>query len=162
MIGFEVLLSLLLADASNRVIEDAAVEAFIESRRGPDNGRGRILAAHSGFYDDDAHTDRLVVYTYEHGPNRGDRVYGMYAVAFLTENRKTTEPLFISEADLVSEGRIEYSFDGKDLVLTGKKRLPGDAMCCPSGVASITLSVVDRKVVVLNGEFHKKSASERE
>ena len=105
MIGFDVLfLTLLLADAPNRLIDDTAVEAFIESGRGAGNGRGKILATHAGFYDDDSYVDRLVVYTYEHGPKRGDRVYGVYAVAFLTENPETTELLFIPEADLVSEG----------------------------------------------------------
>ena len=152
-----VLSSFALADEPRRAIDDTGVQLFIESQRTEQNGPGRILASSSGYYDGDSHPDRLVVYTYEHGPNRGDKAYGMYAVAFLTENFETTDILFIPESEMVSERFRGYSSDGTRLVITGEKRLPGDNMCCPSAIASITLTIVDGQVVILNGEYRRQS-----
>jgi len=152
-----VLSSFALADEPRRAIDNSGVQLFIESQRTEQNGPDRILASSSGHYDGDSHPDRLVVYTYEHGPNRGDKAYGMFAVAFLTENFETTDILLIPESEMVSERIREYSSDGTKLVITGEKRLPGDNMCCPSAIASITLTVVDGQVVILNGEYRRQS-----
>ena len=81
----------------------------------------------------------------------------MFAVAFLTENSETTDILLIPESEMVSERFREYSSDGTKLVITGEKRLPGDNMCCPSAIASITLTVADGQVVILNGEYRRQS-----
>ncbi len=152
-----VLSSFALANEPRRAIDNSGVQLFIESHRTEQNGPGRILASSNGYYDGDSHPDRLVIYTYEHGPNRGDKAYGMFAVAFLTENFGTTDILFIPESEMVSERFRGYSSDGTKLVIKGEKRLPGDNMCCPSAIASITLTVVDRQVVILNGEYRRQS-----
>lgn len=152
-----VLSNFALADEPRRVIDNIGVQIFIESQRTEQNGPGKILASSSGYYDGDSYPDRLVIYTYEHGPNRGDKAYGMFAVAFLTENFETTDVLFIPESEMVSERFREYSSDGAELVITGEKRLPGDAMCCPSAIASITLTVADGQVVILNGKYRRQS-----
>ncbi|MGI9232945.1 MAG: hypothetical protein ACR2RD_04880, partial [Woeseiaceae bacterium] len=107
-----VLSSFVLADEPRRAIDNNGVQLFIESQRTEQNGPGRILASSNGYYDGDSHPDRLVVYTYEHGPNRGDKAYGMFAVAFLTENFETTDILFIPESEMVSEAFRGYSSDG--------------------------------------------------
>ena len=145
------------ADEPQRTIDAEAVQVFIESRRTEQNGPGKVLAKASGHYDDDAFPDQLVVYTYEHGPNRGDRTFGMFAVAFLTENFDTTDVVFIPEADLIPGTLREYSSRGGELTVTGRKRLPGDAMCCPSATVSITLTVEDGRVLVLKGEYRRES-----
>ena len=103
MIEFVVLLALLIADEPNRAIDNGGIQIFIESQRTASNGPGRILATASGYYDGDSFPDKLVIYTYEHGPNRGDRVHGMFAVAFLTESFETTDILFIPEAEMVPD-----------------------------------------------------------
>ena len=146
-----------IADEPRRVIDNAGVQIFIESQRTEQNGPGKILASSSGHYDGDSYPDRLVIYTYEHGPNHGDKAYAMYAVAFLTENFETTDVLFIPESEMVSERLLEYSSDGTELVITGEKRLPGDRNCCPSAIASITLTVTDGQVVVVKGEYRRQS-----
>lgn len=115
------------------------------------------MATAGGYYDGDAYPDKLVVYTYEHGPNRGDKAFGIFAVAFLTENFDTTDVLFIPESEIVPETLREYTSRGNKLVITGKKRLPSDANCCPTGVVSITLAVERGRVVVLNGEYRRQS-----
>jgi len=146
-----------LADEPRRVIDPLAVQVFIESQRTEQNGPGKILAKNSGRYDSDSFPDRLVVYTYEHGPNHGDKAFGMFVVAFLTESFDTTDVLFIHEAEMVPDTLLEYSSRGNELTVTGKKRLPGDAMCCPSAIASITLTVADGRVVILKGEYRRQS-----
>jgi hypothetical protein len=156
MLGIDILLVLLIADEPVRAIDDGGIQMFIESHRTPGNGPGKILAAASGLYDSDSYADKLIVYTYETEPNYGDRVHGMFAVAFLTESFDTTEILFIPEAELIPGTLREYSFGGNELIITGRKRLPGDPMCCPSAIASITLSVVDGKVVILKGDYRRQ------
>ncbi len=160
MIGLDVLLTLLLADEPRRVIDHGAVQIFIESRRTDRNGPGKILVTSGGDYNGDSIADKLVLYTYEQGPSRGDRVHGMYAVAFVSELggfHKATDVLFIPETELILERLLEYSSRGNTTVVTAEKRLPGDAMCCPSAIATITFSVKDEKVVILNGEFQRRS-----
>lgn len=147
------LASVSLADEPNRIIEHAAVELFIESQRKPDNGPGVILAYGTHDYDGDSHPDRLVVYSFEHGPNPGDKSHEMYAVAFLTENFETTEVLVISGADMVPFSLEGYSSAGNELVIRGKKYLSGDAMCCPSAETSITLAISNAEVVILKNEY---------
>ena len=146
-----------IADEPRRVIDHGAVQIFIESQRTEQNGPRKILATDSGYYDGDSFPDKLVIYTYEHGPSRGDRVLGIFAVAFLTEGFETTDVLFIPEAEMVPDRLLEYSSRGNELVITGEKRLPGDAMCCPSAIASITFTVADGKVVILKGEYRRQS-----
>ena len=146
-----------LADEPRRVIDPLAVHVFIESQRTEQNGPGKVLARNSGNYDGDSYPDRLVVYTYEHGPNHGDKAFGMFVVAFLTESFDTTDVLFIPEAEMVPDTLRGYSSRGNELTVRGKKRLPGDAMCCPSAIASITFTVTDGRVVVLKGEYRRQS-----
>ena len=146
-----------LADEPRRVIGPLAVQVFIESQRTEQNGPGKVLARDSGHYDRDSFPDKLVVYTYEHGPNHGDKAFGMFVVAFLTESFDTTDVLFIPEAEMVPDTLLEYSTRGNELTVTGKKRLPGDAMCCPSAIASITFTVADGRVVILKGEYRRQS-----
>jgi len=146
-----------LADEPRRAIDPLAVQVFIESQRTEQNGPGKVLARSSGHYDGDSFPDKLVVYTYEHGPNRGDKAFGMFAVAFLTENFDTTDVLFIPEAEMVPDTLREYSSHGNELTVIGKKRLPGDNMCCPSATTSIILTVTDGRVVVLKGEYSRQS-----
>lgn len=145
------------ADEPQRVVDPLAVQVFIESQRTEQNGPGKVLATARGNYDGDAYPDKLVVYTYEHGPNRGDKAFGIFAVAFLTENFDTTDVLFIPESEIVPETLREYTSRGNMLVITGKKRLPSDANCCPTGVVSITLAVERGRVVVFNGEYRRQS-----
>ena len=145
---------LAFADEPRRAIDLLAVPVFIESQRTGQNGPGKVLVQTSGHFDGDAYGDILAVYTYEHGPNHGDKAFGMFVVAFLTENFATTEVLFIPESEMVPATVRQYSVRDSELTLTGKKRLPGDAMCCPSGIASITFAVTDGRVVVLRGEYH--------
>lgn len=147
----------MLADEPRRVIDPLAVQVFIESQRTEQNGPGKVLAQNSGDYDGDSYPDRLVVYTYEHGPGHGDKTFGMFVVAFLTENFDTTDVLFIPEAEMVPDTLRGYSAHGPELTVTGKKRLPGDAMCCPSATASITFAVTDGRVVILKGEYRRQS-----
>lgn len=137
------------------MIEYAAVELFIESQRKPDNGPGVILASDDRDYDGDSHPDRLVIYSYEHGPNPGDKSHEMFAVAFLTENFESTDVLVISGADMVAFSLKEYSSGGNELIIRGNKYLPGDAMCCPSADTSITLTVSNGEVVILKGEYSR-------
>lgn len=148
--------NLALADEPRRVIDPLAVQIFIESQRTEQNGPGKVLARFEGSFDGDAYTDMLVVYTYEHGPNHGDKAFGMFVVAFLTENFDTTDVLFIPESEMVPDTLRQYSSRGNELTITGKKRIPGDAMCCPSAIVSITLAVEDKRVVVLSGEFRRQ------
>lgn len=159
MIGVDILLSLLLADEPLRAIDHAAVRTFIESRRTDRNGAGKILVTSGGDYNGDSIADKLVLYTYEHGPKRGDKVYGLFAVAFISETGgfcKATEVLFVPETELVAQRLLEYSSRGNETMVTAEKRLPGDAMCCPSGIATVTFSVRDGKVVILKGEFQRR------
>ena len=152
-----VMCNVALADEPRRAVNHLTVELFIESQRTEQNGPGKILAENSGDYDGDSHPDKLVVYTYGHGPNHGDKTFGMFAVAFLTESFDTTDVLFIPEAEMVPDTIREYSARGPELTVIGKKRLPGDAMCCPSAIASITLTVADGRIVVLRGEYRGQS-----
>ncbi|MDJ0940058.1 MAG: hypothetical protein QNJ00_09860 [Woeseiaceae bacterium] len=151
-----VLGSTALGDEPRRAIDSVGIQLFIESHRSERHGPGKILASSRGYYDGDSYPDRLVIYTYGHGPNRGDKDHGMYAVAFLTDNFENTQVLFIPESEMLSSGISGYSSDGTELVITGEKRLPGDAMCCPSAIASIALTVADGQVVVLNGEYRRQ------
>ena len=149
-----------LADEPRRAIDDAGIQRFIESHRTEQNGPGKILASSGGYYDGDSYPDKLVIYTYEHGPNRGNKAFGMFAVAFLTENFSTTDILFIPESEMVWETLRQYSSDGKTLTISGERRLPGDAMCCPSAITSITVTVEGDQVVVLKGEYRRKPAAD--
>lgn len=160
MLGIGVLFVLLTADEPIRAINDDGIQMFIESHRTSSNGPGKILAKASGLYDSDSYPDKLVIYTYEHGPNCGDRVHGMFAVAFLTESFDTTEILFIPEAELVPDTLREYSYGGNELNIIGKKSMPGDPMCCPTAITSITLSVVNGKVVILKGDYRRQPERE--
>ncbi len=144
------------ADEPYRVIDHAAVEVFIESQRTAENGPGKILASDSRDYDGDSHPDKLIIYTYEHGPNPGDKTHGIFAVAFLTENFQSTDVLFISGSDMAPFTLDGYSSRGRELVIRGKKYLPGDAMCCPTANTSITLTVTDGEVVILKGEYSRR------
>lgn len=72
----------------------------------------------------------------------------MFAVAFLTEHFDTTEIMFIPESDLIPETVTGYSYKGGELTIRGQKRLPDDAACCPSGIATVSLSFRDGKVVI--------------
>ena len=139
------------------MIDHAAIEVFIESQRTDQNGSGKILAIVSGYYDSDSSPDSLVVYAYEHGPNPGDKAHEMFSVAFLTESFETTDILIIPETDMVPHSLLEYSSHGNGLILTGEKRLSGDAMCCPSAVAFITLTVSDGEVVILESEYRGRT-----
>lgn len=78
-----------LADEPRRVIDPLAVQVFIESQRTEQNGPGKVLARNSGHFDGDSFPDKLVVYTYEHGSNHGEKAFGMFVVAFLTERFHT-------------------------------------------------------------------------
>jgi hypothetical protein len=142
MLGIDVLLVLLIADEPIRAIDDGGIQMFIESHRTSCDGPGKIFARARGYYDSDSYPDKLVIYTYEHGPNCDDRVHGVFAVAFLTESFDTTEILFIPEAELVSDKLHGYSYSGNVLIITGEKRLPGDPMCCPSAIAVFCKIVV--------------------
>ena len=149
------------ADEPRRVIDHGAVQIFMESQRTEHNGPAKVLVTSGGDYNGDSIADKLVMYTYEHGPNHGDKVFGMYVVAFVSEAggfHKTTDVLFIPEAEMIPERLLEYSSSGNTTVVTGEKRVPGDAMCCPSAIASIAFSVEDGKVVILKGEFQRKSS----
>lgn len=149
--------NLAFSDEPRRIVDSLAVQVFIESQRTEQNGPGKVLATAGGYYDGDAYPDTLVVYTYEHGPNRGDKAFGIFAAAFLTENFDTTDVLFIPESEIVPETLREYTSRGNKLVITGRKRLPSDANCCPTGVVSITLAVERGRVVILNGEYRRQS-----
>lgn len=163
MIGIDLLLAMLLADEPLRVIDHGAVQIFIESRRTDLDGPGKILVMSGGDYNGDSIADKLVIYTYEPAPNSGDKPHGMFAVAFLSEIgdfHKTTEVMFIPETELVPDRLLGYSSDGSTTVVEGRKRLPGDSMCCPSAIASVTFAVEDEKVVFLNGEFERQSKTD--
>lgn len=143
------------------MIDHGAVQIFIESQRTEQNGPGKILVTSGGDYNGDSIADKLVMYTYEHGPNRGDKVFGMYAVAFISEAgsfHKTTDVLFVPESEMIPERILEHSSNGNKTVITAEKRLPSDAMCCPSAIVSLTFSVEESKVVILTGEFQRKSS----
>ncbi|MEX0976091.1 MAG: hypothetical protein WDZ50_03225 [Woeseia sp.] len=151
------LLALSIADEPRRGIDDHGIELFIESQRTVDSGPGKILASTSGLFDDDVYADKLVVYTYRRTSAQASKPHGLFAVAFLTENFETTDVLFIPESEIVPDSLREYSSDGTELVIRGRKRLPGDSMCCPSAIVSIVLSVKGGEVVVLKGNYRKHS-----
>lgn len=155
MIEFLGLLVLLIADEPRRAIDDYGIQLFIESQRAANSGPGEILARASGNYDDDAYADELAIYTYRQGSIQGDKSHGLFAVAFLTKNFETTDVLFIPESEMIPDSLRQYSSDGTELVILGKRRLPGDAMRCPSAIVSIVLSVEEGKVVIRKGEYRK-------
>jgi hypothetical protein len=152
MIEFLSLIACFAIDAPRPAIDNAGVGIFIESKRPENAGPGKVVASAGGRFDSDPFPDKLVVYFYEKGPTPGERAHGLYVVAFFTEGFATSDILFIPEAQLIPESVRGYSSRGGELVIRGKRRLPGDDECCPSGIASIALWVVDGKVLVLKSE----------
>ncbi len=116
-------------------------------------GLGKVVATAGGYFDSDSFPDKLAVYSYENRSTLGDRVHGLYAVAFLTEGFETTDILYIPATEMIPESVRGYSSNGSEVVIRGKRHLPGDDECCPSAIASIALGVVKGKVVVLKGEY---------
>jgi hypothetical protein len=157
MIDFLSLLAIASFDEPRRIIDMTGVQIFIESQRPKEAGPGKVVALTGGYFDDDAHPDRLVVYTYEHRSSSSNRNHGLYAVAFFTEEFETSDIVFIPEADIIPQSVHGYSSDGKELVIRGLRHLPGDDECCPSASASIALWVVDGEVVVLRSEYSRFS-----
>jgi hypothetical protein len=147
-----------LADEPRRVIDDGGIRIFIESYRPANAGPGKVVATAGGHFDGDSFSDKLVVYSYENKSASGDRAHGLHAVAFLTEGFETTDILFIPATEIIPESVRRYSSDGSELVIRGKRHLPGDDECCPSAIASIALWVVKGKVVVLKGEYRQISS----
>lgn len=131
-----------------RAIDDVGIQQFIDSQRTANDGPGKIIAQGGGYFDDDQYPDRLIVYTFDPGPSPGDGARGLFAVAFLTAHFDRTDIVPVPEAELIPESIREYSYRDRELVLRGKKRLPGDKQCCPSGVAVVTLTVRDGKIAV--------------
>lgn len=156
MIELLALLSLSIADEPRRAIDDHGIQLFIELQRTADSGPGQILASTSGHFDDDVYGDQLVVYAYHPISAKSDKPHGLFAVAFLTKDFQTTDVLFIPETEIIPESLREYSSDGTELVIRGRKWLPGDSKCCPSAIVSIVLSVEDGKVVILKGHYRKR------
>jgi hypothetical protein len=147
-----------LADEPRRAIDDTGVRIFIESQRPEHAGLGKVVAAAGGYFDSDSFPDKLVVYSYENTTASRDQAHGLYAVAFFTENFDTSDILFIPATEVFPESVREYSSDGSELVITGKRHLPDDDGCCPSSSASIALWVVDGNVVILKREDSQSSS----
>ena len=140
------------------MIDHGAIQIFIETQRPVNAGPGKVVATASGYFDGDSFPDKLAVYSYENKSAPGDRAHGLHAVAFLTEDFETTDILFIPATEIIPESVHGYSSDGSELVIRGKRHLPGDDECCPSAIASIALWVVKGKVVVLKGEYRQISS----
>lgn len=157
MIEFLSLLTFFPIDEPRRAIDDGGIRIFIESQRPENAGPGKVVATAGGYFDSDSFSDKLVVYLYENGPTLGDRAHGLYGVAFLTEGFETSDILYIPATEMIPESVRGYSSDGSELVIRGKRHLPGDDECCPSAIASIALWVVKGKVVVLRGEYRQIS-----
>lgn len=149
------LLAFFSIDEPRRVVDRSGVEIFIESHRPENAGPGEVIATASGYFDGDSFPDKLAVYYYENTSTSGDWVHGLYAVAFFTEDFETSDILFIPATEVIPESVREYSSDGSQLEIKGKRNLPGDDECCPSAIASIALWVADGKVVVLRGEYRQ-------
>ena len=147
----------MLADEPRRVVDDDVIRIFIESQRPVNAGPGKIVATARGYFDSDSFGDKLVVYSYENRTIPGERADGLYAVAFLTEGFETTDILSIAATEMIPESVHRYSSDGSELVIRGKRHLPGDDECCPSAIASIALWVVEGKVIVLKGDYRQIS-----
>ena len=145
-------------DEAPRAIDDGGVRVFIESHRPENAGTGKVIATVSGHFDSDSFPDKLAVYSYENISTSGDLAHGLYAVAFFTENFGTSDILFIPATEIIPESVRQYSSDGSELEIRGKRHLPGDDDCSPSAIASIALWVADGKVVVLIGEYRKSSS----
>ena len=144
-------------------VDHGAISIFVESRRSEENGPGKILFVGRADFNDDSIGDTIAFYTYEHGPNRGDRVWGQYVVAFLSDTdgiHKPTDVLFVPDSELISAALRSFEGADKLFTLSGDKWLPGDAKCCPTGVSTIVFSVVDGKVVTLHGEWHRREDSD--
>ena len=152
MIYFLGLLALFSIDEPRRAIDNGGVRIFIESQRPENAGPGKVVATVGGYFDSDSYPDKLVVYSYEKTSTSADRAHGLYAVAFFTEDFVTSDALFIPAMEIIPESVREYSSDGSELVIRGKRYLPDDDECCPSAIASIALWVMDGKVVILKGE----------
>ena len=153
------LLAILSFDEPRRIIDNTGLQIFIESQRPKDAGPGRVVASAGGYFDGDAHPDRLVVYAYDNNSRSSNRNHGLYAVAFFTEDFETSDVVFIPGTDIIPQSVHGYSSDGKELVIRGTRHLPGDDECCPSAIASIALWVVDGEVVILRREYHRVSSS---
>ena len=159
MIDILSLLAILSFDEPHRIIDNTGVQIFIESQRPKDAGPGKVVAAAGGYFDGDSHRDKLVVYSYENSSGSANRDPGLYAVAFFTEDFETSDIVFITGKDIIPQSMHGYSSDGKELIIRGTRRLPGDDECCPSAIASIALWVVDGEVVILRREYHRVSSS---
>lgn len=151
MFEFLGLLTFFSADEPRRAIDDGGIRIFIELQRPENAGLGEVVATAGGHFDGDSFPDRLVVYSYE--STSGDRAHGLYAVAFFTEDFDTSDILFIPATEIIPESVHGYSSDGSELVIRGKRHLPGNDTCCPSANVSIALWVADGKVLVLRGEY---------
>ena len=160
MVALLGLLMMDTVDEPHRAIDDYGIELFIESQRTAESGPGKIVASARGNYDGDAYADELVIYTYQQGPAQGAASQGLFAVAFLTQNFETTDVLFIPETEIIPDSLHRYSSNGTELTIRGNRLLPGDAMCCPSAIVSIVLSVEDGSVVIRRGEYRKQSDSD--
>ena len=159
MVDFPGLLAILSFDEPRRIIDNTGVQTFIESQRPEDAGPGKVVATAGGYFDGDAYPDRLVVYAYENNSDSNNRDYGLYAVAFFTEDFGTSDIVFIPGTDIIPQSVHRYSSDGRELVIRGTRHLQDDDECCPSAVASIALWVVDREVVILRREYHRVSGN---
>ena len=152
--------ALLLTALSAGGVDKGAIEIFVESRRSVQDGPGRIIATSRANLNDDLVDDTIVVYTYEHGPNSGDRVWGQYLVAFLSAPDGThtaTDVLFVPHTELIINKR--YGLRGRpnrEIELTADKYLPGDDKCCPSGEAILVFTVEDNRVIALSGNWSRK------
>ena len=137
-----------------------AIGVFVESRRCESNGPGKIIYIGSYDFNNDSVSDALAIYTYDHGPNRGDRVWGQYVVAFLSSpdcTHKATNVMFVPDSELMTANYFKVMSQGGLVEVTGEKRLPGDAMCCPTGISTIIFSVIDGRVVTLSGSWYRKT-----
>lgn len=147
---------LFVAALSIAVVDQEAIERFVDQNRFGHNGPHVIKILGENDLNQDGVADKLVAYTFGWDEERHSRLFGHALVAFVSTESgtfKATNILLLNESDLIfySEHKVETHDHG--VVIHGKKRTPTDAMCCPTARGKIEIGLSDGSLKAIRGSW---------
>jgi hypothetical protein len=131
------------------------VSDYIEAHRENGSGPGFILAEEMADINSDGHSDLVILYTYQMGPNMDHSQTEFLVVFFGDEiHSKPMWPILVG-------WRGGMSFDemlirGSQIVLKGRFSMSGDGMSDRSGVGEVTFQYQDGKLIEIEGWWKRK------
>jgi len=153
------MLSLLLTSVfSVPVVDNEAVQQFVDKNRLNHEGPAVITRLSNADLNGDGVEDHLIAFTFQWDKPGHSRPYMHFVVAFVSTPSATfdaTNILLIPDSELLFYSDFEVEVRGNVVAVKGKKRTPTDAQCCPTARGEIVFGLVNGKLRAIEGSWRR-------